>query len=92
MFTGALAVFPGLTWGRTATACAVCLSGTDETRAAYYTTTALLIVLPLALFAAALYWLRRAARRSSGGASQPTPDPAQTEKLWNVGAPHGRSL
>jgi hypothetical protein len=58
----ALALSTG--WARTATACAMCLSATEETREAYYATTALLALLPFLLIGAIGLWLRRAARAS----------------------------
>lgn len=49
------------TWTRSAEACSVCLSATDETRGAYYLTTVLMMLLPFVLLGALLYWLRKAA-------------------------------
>lgn len=43
-------------------ACAVCLSGTDETREAYYLTTAVLGALPFVVVGALALWIRRALR------------------------------
>jgi hypothetical protein len=58
-----LALVLSSAWARTATACAVCLSATDQTRDAYWATTALLVLLPPLLVGAMAIWLRRAARR-----------------------------
>jgi hypothetical protein len=58
-----LALVLSSAWARTATACAVCLSATDQTRNAYYGTTALLVVLPLLLLGGIGLWLYRAAQR-----------------------------
>jgi len=41
-----------------ASACAVCFSGTAQTRGAFVATTILLTVLPLALVGGFLWWLR----------------------------------
>jgi hypothetical protein len=50
-------------WTRSAEACSVCLSATDETREAYYVTTVLMMLLPFVLLGALVYWLRKAAGR-----------------------------
>ena len=48
---------------RAASACAVCFSGSDESRLAFILTTALLSGLPLAMIGGAVYWVSRRARR-----------------------------
>ncbi len=42
-----------------ASACAVCFSGSDRTRAAFFGTTMLLSLVPLGLVAGGVLWLRR---------------------------------
>jgi hypothetical protein len=54
-------------WARTASACAMCLSASDETREAYYATTALLALLPVLLVVGFGLWVRRAARTNRWG-------------------------
>lgn len=53
------------TWARSAEACSVCLSATDETREAYYLTTVVMMSLPFVLLGALVYWLRKAAARGA---------------------------
>ena len=47
----------------TANACAVCFSGTDESRLAFILTTGLLTFLPLGMIGGAIYWAHRKAKR-----------------------------
>lgn len=60
---------------RSAEACSVCVSATDETRQAYYVTTVLMMLLPFLLLGGLGYWLRRvavAARARAEQAGTPT--------------------
>jgi hypothetical protein len=57
---------------RLASACAVCFSGRDETRAAFLLTSILLSALPLLMIGSLVWWLRRRAlalRRQDPGSS-----------------------
>ncbi len=58
----ALLFVAGLT-PRAASACAVCFSGTDETRMAFMLTTIFLTALPLAMVGSFAFWLRGRWRR-----------------------------
>jgi uncharacterized membrane protein len=57
-----LAVALPIVVARSAEACSVCVSATEETRQAYYVTTVLMMLLPFLLLGGLGYWLRRAAR------------------------------
>lgn len=48
---------------RAAQACAVCFSGSDESRLAFILTTVLLTVLPLTMIGGAIYWVTRRVKR-----------------------------
>ena len=59
-FAGALAL--GLVLSpRIASACAVCFSGSEESRTAFLLTTIFLTLLPLLLIGSLVWWLRRRA-------------------------------
>ncbi|MFQ5514580.1 MAG: hypothetical protein ACE5FG_09070 [Myxococcota bacterium] len=61
----------GLLLPRSAAACAVCFSATEQSRQAFLGTTIFMSALPLALVGGALWWLRsrggRAPSSSQGG-------------------------
>jgi hypothetical protein len=61
---------------RSAAACSVCFSASEEARAAYYGTTALLILLPLLMVGGLVYWLHRVARAQQSAAAGADPSTA----------------
>jgi hypothetical protein len=62
---------------RLASACAVCFSGSDDTRFAYLFTTALLSVLPLAVLGAFVGWARwRVKALARESQQRPAPEPS----------------
>ncbi len=56
-----------LVGARSALACAVCLSGGEQTREAYYISTVLMMLSPFLLLGLLLFWLRRMARAQRAG-------------------------
>ncbi|MGE0159604.1 MAG: hypothetical protein AB7T31_09325 [Gemmatimonadales bacterium] len=52
-------------------ACAMCFSGSDETRRAFFSTAAFLTLLPLGMLAGTTTWLRSRARRAEAEDGDP---------------------